>query len=203
MDCQMPILDGYEATRRIRLLELTSGRRPIRIVAMTANAQADDRARCLASGMDDYVAKPFVTEDLIRALAGGEFVTDLKTIETAIEDLKKRLGASAVVKIRVAFLGSLEEWPLDTKKLDGEIGFLGEVAHKLKSSSRTIGALCFADRLERLENLMRANSDVATVQQISRQEVRAVVDVLKSEIDRDVRSLKRLFTIQPNDQPRI
>jgi signal transduction histidine kinase/CheY-like chemotaxis protein len=201
MDCQMPVLDGYEATRRIRLQELTSGRRPIRIVAMTANAQADDRARCLASGMDDYVAKPFVTEDLIRALAGGEFVTDLKTIETSIEDLKTRLGATALARIRVAFLASLEEWPLDTKKLSNDVEFLAEVSHKLKSSSKTIGAFCFSERLERLEVLMRANTDVATLQEIASPEVRATIDVLKAEIDRDVRSLKRLFTIQPEKQP--
>lgn len=203
MDCQMPVLDGYEATRRIRLQELTSQRRPIRIVAMTANAQADDRARCLAAGMDDYVAKPFVTEDLVRALAGGEFVTDLKTIETSMEDLKKRLGATALARIRVAFLASLEEWPLETKKLANDVEFLAEVSHKLKSSSKTIGARCFAERLERLESLMRENTDVGTVQEITRPEVRASIDVLKLEIDRDVRSLKRLFTIQPEDHPRI
>jgi PAS domain S-box-containing protein len=55
MDCQMPGMDGYETTRRVRqLLE-----RRIPIIAMTANAMADDRSHCLAAGMDDFLAKPF------------------------------------------------------------------------------------------------------------------------------------------------
>ena len=65
MDCQMPVLDGYAATRRWREIEAqraTGGRLPI--VAMTANAMAGDRQRCLDAGMDDYLAKPVSREQL-------------------------------------------------------------------------------------------------------------------------------------------
>ncbi|MCZ7563057.1 MAG: ATP-binding protein [Burkholderiales bacterium] len=64
MDCQMPELDGFEATRRIRVREAASSRPRTPIVALTANAVAGDRERCIAAGMDDYLAKPFRLTDL-------------------------------------------------------------------------------------------------------------------------------------------
>jgi signal transduction histidine kinase len=69
MDCHMPQMDGFEATRRIREEEAARGWPRIPIVAVTANAFRDDRERSLAAGMDDHLAKPFRLEDLRARIA--------------------------------------------------------------------------------------------------------------------------------------
>ena len=68
MDCQMPEMDGMEATRQIRAAEAAKGARTP-IVALTANAMVGDRETCIAAGMDDFLSKPFRRDDLTRVLA--------------------------------------------------------------------------------------------------------------------------------------
>ncbi|MBL8267255.1 response regulator, partial [Steroidobacter sp.] len=75
MDCFMPELDGYGASRALRQLE--QGERRVPIIALTANAMADDRAKCIAAGMDDYLSKPVGLEDIRKTLQ--RWVYDLRT----------------------------------------------------------------------------------------------------------------------------
>ena len=81
MDCHMPEVDGYEATRRIRTREEQEpsgrkGRRPAFIIAVTASAMAEDRERCLEVGMDAYVSKPIELDELQRALERFEALAE-------------------------------------------------------------------------------------------------------------------------------
>jgi CheY-like chemotaxis protein len=70
MDVHMPHMDGFEATAELRRREAISGGH-LAIVALTANAMKGDRERCLAAGMDGYVAKPMKRPELLRAIAAG------------------------------------------------------------------------------------------------------------------------------------
>jgi CheY-like chemotaxis protein len=87
MDCQMPVMDGYTATKSIRNWEPKDTRLPV--VAMTANAMKGDRERCLESGMDDYMTKPFKKADFERNIetwGPNASQEDSAVIEPIVED---------------------------------------------------------------------------------------------------------------------
>jgi signal transduction histidine kinase/DNA-binding response OmpR family regulator/HPt (histidine-containing phosphotransfer) domain-containing protein len=82
MDCQMPVMDGYSASRSQRARESKAGAPRLPIVALTANALAEDRQKCIDAGMDDFVSKPFRKEDLVEVLqriTGKSGITVSKT----------------------------------------------------------------------------------------------------------------------------
>jgi CheY-like chemotaxis protein len=69
MDCEMPEMDGIEATGRIRARERATGKPPVRIVALTANGMETYVERCVAAGMNDHLSKPFRPDELERTLS--------------------------------------------------------------------------------------------------------------------------------------
>ncbi|MBF0127422.1 MAG: response regulator, partial [Magnetococcales bacterium] len=156
MDMQMPVMDGLEATRRIRAWEKAQGREPAPIVAMTANALRGDRERCLEAGMNDYLAKPVLWEALAGKLAqwlpgpgsGGSAVApvllDHKVLEILWNSMKALPGTFTLVieeflDSSPALLATIEE-AVRQQSPDQ----VRAAAHALKSNSATVGALALS-----------------------------------------------------------
>jgi two-component system, sensor histidine kinase and response regulator len=94
MDCQMPYMDGYEATKRIRAFE--GEKKHANIIAMTASAMRGDKERCLEAGMDDYISKPFKFEELLSMI--HKYERDIKN-----ED-NKRVGTDYFSEVVAALM---------------------------------------------------------------------------------------------------
>lgn len=153
MDIMMPVMDGLEATRRIRSLPLS--RQP-RIVAVTANALVGDKERCLSAGMDDYLPKPLRVDDLarmIRQIAPAEPSTPKQdtsmpsVIELdALRDLRNSIGEEdfdffdSLVSDFLVDAGQIVS-EMRSSLREGRILDLKRAAHTLKSSSAMFGAL--------------------------------------------------------------
>jgi CheY-like chemotaxis protein len=154
MDCQMPEMDGFEATREIRKREKDNRRTPI--VAMTANALEGDREKCVAAGMDDYISKPVKPQDLARVLEQWGSPVDSKSLE----DLRE-----LVDRDEAAFAALVQQYLSSSEKLLenlraaiplGDAVKVEDLAHTLKGSSSHFGARLLMNLCQQLEASARA-----------------------------------------------
>jgi CheY-like chemotaxis protein/HPt (histidine-containing phosphotransfer) domain-containing protein len=162
MDVQMPELDGLDATRQIceRWPEET---RP-HIVAMTANALPEDREACFAAGMNDYVAKPIRSEELVAALkrarpladaGGGSAALGYVSLDDeALAGLRELGGDAFLGEVIDAFLADAPALvaTLRSSLDEGNAEELRRAAHTLKSNGATLGAAEFAELCRTLEH---------------------------------------------------
>jgi PAS domain S-box-containing protein len=175
MDCQMPEMDGYAATAAIRAREGAGRRTPV--IAMTAGAMQGDRERCLAAGMDDYVAKPVRAEDLDAVLArwlsrepaapadgspaAAEAEGSVDPVVLAQLGDRAQGGDPAFLAEVVALY--LEQTPRHLAALRGAVehqdaNTLTRAAHTLRGSSASLGAVRMRALSERLEAIGKAGA---------------------------------------------
>jgi PAS domain S-box-containing protein len=163
MDCHMPELDGFEATGAIRQRE-GSGKHTW-IIAMTANAMAEDRQRCLDAGMDDYVSKPVSLKDLDAALERARrAVAALPAIDPAsLEELRALPDEDGRGMLRPLILKFIEDAPSAISALraaveGGDAGAAALAAHRLKGAASYFGAHRLAQLCEEMERAGKAGS---------------------------------------------
>jgi len=181
MDCQMPVMDGYEATRVIRAWEAepqNSARPRLPIVAMTANALRGDRDKCLAAGMDDYLPKPVKRDAMAIALAKWLPARTAPVTAPALVESASGIVSSNESGLDAAVLAELADLMgeglgdvLDTFMSDTPIQLaaiaaaiqqrdyevLHRGAHSVKSSSYSIGTVVLGRAAEALETLAGAH----------------------------------------------
>ncbi len=202
MDCQMPVIDGYQATAAIRR-QADKAASSVPIIALTANAMEEDQRHCLAAGMDDYLSKPYSMEQLGAMLARW-LVKDV-THESVSSTVTKPVTAEAVLLDQQTLAKLLELEPegdatqtpsvirsfLDNARIDldgivqaceknnGEM--LYRAAHNLKANAGFVGAVRLSAAVQQLELLGRNNDAAAArrllpqVQALYRQTVAALV----------------------------
>jgi CheY-like chemotaxis protein len=154
MDCHMPEMDGFAATREIRKRELNLRRTPI--IAMTANALEGDREKCLAAGMDDYISKPVKPQDLARILQRWESPVDSKSMEDLRELVDHDTTAfAALVK---QYFSNMDDLLVKLREATsvGEAAKIEDLGHTLKGSSAHFGARFLMNLCQQLETAARA-----------------------------------------------
>ncbi|MHB8809380.1 MAG: ATP-binding protein [Desulfobulbaceae bacterium] len=210
MDCQMPVMDGFEATGRIHAQAGELGRKRPLIVALTADATAATRQHCKEVGMNDYLVKPLDFGQLQRVLdnwlpgsglkvisarheAGDRDAAETQSEKSApsikidprvLAKLKQNMGNVDPV-IRV-FIDSLPQrlQQLEEAARDTDFELVRRLAHTLKGSSSQFGAVCLAGLCQQVENMARNNRLAGTGPLLAeiRKESGALIDFLAEEL---------------------
>ncbi|HAT49490.1 MAG: response regulator [Nitrospirae bacterium] len=219
MDVQMPVLDGYGATRQIRALE-NSRRLPI--IAMTANAMAGDREKCLETGMNDHVAKPVVPDELYATLSQwigrSAFEIPDVCISPPVEippisgiDLdvgSRHVGGDRVllrdVLLKFARNRDRAHYRLPAFLADNDWDGLSQAAHTLKGVTATLGAIRLSNLAARIEREAKATKNIDNLREPV-VELALELDCVIAGIEAALRPEAPVLScpMQPNDEKNL
>lgn len=198
MDCQMPELDGYQATELIR--RSAAPFRSVPIIAMTANAIKGDKERCLDIGMNDYISKPLKIRELVNLLGhwlsedtmsevSDDVVLDLETIES-LQDLPGSSGRTLMDELCEGFQMLVPERIARVHAClgAGEVEAIAFEAHALKGASGTLGLKRLHALCEEIEAAARSGAQA---------ELSPLVDRLEKEYQ-----LGKMILLKYNDKNR-
>ncbi len=192
MDCELPVMDGFAATAAIREQVASAGSVPI--IAVTANAVDGDRERCLAAGMQDYIAKPITVEKLHGKLtqwlpqdapSAADDVLDHASLDS-IRSLQGVGGDGMVRRVLTIYLASSAE-QLDTLRgavRDGDVEAVRQAAHALKASSQNVGAKPLSFACQQLEENARggrlddSSEKLKDIERLAAMTIRALRDIV-------------------------
>ncbi len=202
MDIQMPEMDGYTAVRHIRTKPEYD---QLPVVAMTAHAMAEDRARCLSAGMDDYISKPLVPDQLVALLSrylpfeNRDFAEtreshDMETLPgiNAVQALNRLQGDQSLYRdLLHRFHKDYHNCfsLLNTYLQQGDMDQLCFLAHNLKGVAGTLGA----EQLEHLAHLIRKQVNASEWE-----ELRKTMSLLDAELQSVMAGLKALPVLERN-----
>ncbi len=163
MDCQMPVMDGFEATSKLRQSRISTP-----IIAMTANSSKEDQEACKAVGMNGFISKPItidlLTLELYRILKPEP---DFLSIDV-LNKLEEAIGVTGKTKVIQAFLNGFDEMieTLNSSVTENNLVTLRKLGHRYKSSAETVGARGLAYLFKRLEKISQISTASVLVSQI-------------------------------------
>lgn len=176
MDCQMPEMDGLQATREIRKREKTTGDH-VTIIALTAHAMTSDRTECLAAGMDDYITKPVSLKKLAEVLqrwikqplnfdfSGSQM--DSKNPEALVKPVELDVlfsvfGKDLIADLLVDFIAEADEQMVALRKavFENDLPTIKFLVHDLKSTSATIYATDLTERSFAMEQYAHSEDKI-------------------------------------------